>query len=327
MKGRPGLNPLRHKTTYTVDQAAFDQLRRMREGLGLEAKEAAVKKIWSSGRRAPKHLNRLLSFRGQKAVARRLLSAARAGDNIGASLHFLDGKFVLGRGFLVTTKPDQSDMEGNLKAVRDARRMADWVLVSVHCHESGSVLEEAPEFFQTFARSCVDEGAVAVIGHGPHILRGIEIYRHRPIFYSLGNFIFQYDTTRRLPSCQYEDAGLGHAATPADFEEAYSQGDTIGFPSNPVFWQSVVAECEYSGGELCHIRLHPIDLGFGRPRYQRGRPLLASVEHGNRILERLKRISDPLGTSIEIENNTGLIRLRCASQGRAVRRTETSRRR
>ena len=35
----------------------------------------------------------------------------------------------------------------------------------------------------------IDAGADAVIGHGPHVLRGIEFYRGRPIVYSLGNFL------------------------------------------------------------------------------------------------------------------------------------------
>jgi hypothetical protein len=34
----------------------------------------------------------------------------------------------------------------------------------------------------------IDAGADAVVGHGPHVLRGIEFYRGRPIAYSLGNF-------------------------------------------------------------------------------------------------------------------------------------------
>jgi hypothetical protein len=40
-----------------------------------------------------------------------------------------------------------------------------------------------------WARAVIDAGADAVIGHGPHVLRGIEFYRGRPIVYSLGNFL------------------------------------------------------------------------------------------------------------------------------------------
>ena len=40
-----------------------------------------------------------------------------------------------------------------------------------------------------WARAVIDAGADAVVGHGPHVLRGIEFYRGRPIAYSLGNFL------------------------------------------------------------------------------------------------------------------------------------------
>ena len=40
-----------------------------------------------------------------------------------------------------------------------------------------------------WARAVIDAGADAVVGHGPHVLRGMEFYRGRPIVYSLGNFL------------------------------------------------------------------------------------------------------------------------------------------
>jgi hypothetical protein len=40
--------------------------------------------------------------------------------------------------------------------------------------------------------------------HGPHVLRGIEIFKGKPVFYSLGDFIFQNETLLRLPAENYE---------------------------------------------------------------------------------------------------------------------------
>ncbi len=45
----------------------------------------------------------------------------------------------------------------------------------------------------------IDAGADVFVGHGPHVLRGIEIYKGKPIFYSLSNFIFQNETVLRMP--------------------------------------------------------------------------------------------------------------------------------
>ena len=279
-KGRPGLNPLRFSTTYTVDRTAFDEVRRVSAELGLEAKKAAERR-----------------FRHQGAVP----------EDTDTEFHFMGNKFVLGEEFKVNTSPNPQDMEGNLRWIREARRMADWVLVSFHCHESGATRDEPPEFLTTFARACLDEGADAFIGHGPHVTRGIEVHQGRPIFYSLGNLIFQNETVRWQPSYNYDLVKLDHSATPADFYEARSDKETRGFPADPVYWESVVARCEYRGGRLYEITLHPIDLGYGRPRSQRGRPMLADAELGTKILERMQHLSKPFGTAVRIEDGKGVV--------------------
>ena len=182
LPGRPGLNALRHSATYTVDRPAFDSMRRISRSLGFEASNAAQRR-----------------FRPKGTVME---------DN-DTQLGFLGKKFVLGEDFGKTTRPNQRDMDENLKWVKDASRMADWVFVSFHCHESGDTTDEPPEFLQTFARACIDAGADAFLGHGPHITRAVEIYENKPIFYSLGNFIFQNDTVRWQPAFNYESVGLG----------------------------------------------------------------------------------------------------------------------
>ena len=280
VKGTPGLNPLRFRTTYTVERTAFDVLRRMSAELGLEA---------------------------QKEFERKFRFTGAVPEDTDTQFRFLGNSFALGEEFKVSTIPNSQDMDGNLKWIREARRMADRVLVSFHCHEAGATREEPPEFLESFARACVDEGADAFIGHGPHFTRGIEIYRGSPIFYSLGNFIFQNDTVRWQPAYNYDLMKLDHSATPADFYEARSDKDTRGFPADPIYWESVVAQCDYRDGRLRQVKLHPIDLGHGRPRSQRGRPMLADVDLGAKILERMQRLSKPFGTAIRMENGTGVI--------------------
>ena len=75
------------------------------------------------------------------------------------------------------------------------------------------------QFLVTFARAMVDAGADLFVGHGPHVLRGIEIYKGKPIMYSLANFIFQNETLLRLPSENYETYDLGADAHVADFDD------------------------------------------------------------------------------------------------------------
>lgn len=77
---------------------------------------------------------------------------------------------------------------------------ADWVVVSVHGGREGEDaggLPQGDEYFMQeyrgnlarFARMAIDAGASAVLGHGPHVVRPFELYRGKPVFYSLGNFV------------------------------------------------------------------------------------------------------------------------------------------
>lgn len=69
-----------------------------------------------------------------------------------------------------------------------AKESCDFVAVLVHW---GIERNTFPEDYQkTLARQYIDAGADAVIGSHPHVLQGIEYYQGKPIFYSLGNFIF-----------------------------------------------------------------------------------------------------------------------------------------
>lgn len=106
---------------------------------------------------------------------------------------------VLGFGFF----PEQDrvqDLDNTRRLVRQARTQADVVVVTFHSGATGAAALLHPDAEEeqrgesrgnavAFARAAVDSGADVVVGHGPHVLRAIECYRGRPIFYSLGNFI------------------------------------------------------------------------------------------------------------------------------------------
>ena len=103
------------------------------------------------------------------------------------------------------TEPLKEDVDEIAAVVRNASHLADLTLVTIHAHE-GQVDRLVPaQFLVTFARAMVDAGADVFAGHGPHVLRGVEIYKGKPILYSLGDFIFQNETLLRLPSENYED--------------------------------------------------------------------------------------------------------------------------
>lgn len=78
--------------------------------------------------------------------------------------------------------------ENILADIEKAKQSADIVLVSLHW---GFEYEDTPKNWQrVMAKKLIDYGADAILGHHPHILQGIEIYKGKPIVYSLGNFLF-----------------------------------------------------------------------------------------------------------------------------------------
>jgi poly-gamma-glutamate synthesis protein (capsule biosynthesis protein) len=69
-----------------------------------------------------------------------------------------------------------------------ARQQADYVIVSFHWGTEGK--SEIQPYQRTIAHKAIDAGADVIIGHHPHVLRGIERYKTGIVFYSLGNFAF-----------------------------------------------------------------------------------------------------------------------------------------
>jgi hypothetical protein len=74
--------------------------------------------------------------------------------------------------------------------VSAASRQVDCLLVS--CHWGPNWGYRPPPEHVTFGRALVDAGADIVAGHSPHIFRGIELYRGKPILYGTGDFIDDY---------------------------------------------------------------------------------------------------------------------------------------
>lgn len=72
--------------------------------------------------------------------------------------------------------------------IQKAKESCDFVAVLVHWGIERNLYPE--EYQKDLARQYIDAGADAVIGSHPHVLQGIEYYKGKPIFYSLGNFIF-----------------------------------------------------------------------------------------------------------------------------------------
>ena len=269
--GRPGLNPLRHETKHVVSEKSMEDLKRIAKELSL-----------------------------------------RNGSSTDDAYTFLRNKFVVGDDVGVHTLNNKDDMEENLESIRAATRQADWVLFSLHCHQGREEDNFKPaEFIEEFARNCIDSGSHAFLGHGPHFMKGIEIRDGKPIFYSLGNFIYQNMSIPRMPVEFYESFKLDkYTGTPADaYDEREKTHHAYAGPHAHERWISFYPTMVFEGDRLTELKLYPIDLGENRGRSQRGRPIPAKPKTAEKIFSILKERSEPYGTEISVEKGVGTVSL------------------
>jgi poly-gamma-glutamate capsule biosynthesis protein CapA/YwtB (metallophosphatase superfamily) len=114
------------------------------------------------------------------------------------------------------------DLEAMRRDVRAARSMADVVIVSMHwgIHFIPAVIAD---YQREMGHAAIDAGADVILGHHAHILKGVEMYRERPIFYSLGNFAIdlRMDKAHAESKSFREIQTLNHNWIP-DFESLYN---------------------------------------------------------------------------------------------------------
>ena len=200
-------------------------------------------------------------------------------------------------------KRNEEDAQRILESIRNAHRQADLVIVYQHNHIydkpfAAIMSEELPErlapapWIKAWTHEEVDAGADIIVMHGAPLVQGVEIYHNRPIFYDMGNFIFN------LPP--------------------------LGGLEEPIIWESVVAYLGYQGKNLESITFRPIFLnkiGEGQPDAHdghtnnlfldtRGLPKPATGEQARYILERLADASRPFGTTVEVKGDTAEINLK-----------------
>jgi poly-gamma-glutamate synthesis protein (capsule biosynthesis protein) len=208
--------------------------------------------------------------------------------------------------------PNPEDAMRILQSIREARRHADLVVVYQHNHvfanhsfatifTEGMPERLAPnEWLVKWTHQEIDAGADIIVMHGAPLLHGVEIYHGRPIFYDLGNFI-------------------------------YNVPPTISYIDEPIAWESAVAYVEFEGrGQtktLKSISLRPIVLNYAgegeadmhNPYTNnqfldtRGLPSPATGARAGYILQRMADQSKPFGTTIEVKGETGEIRVKGGS--------------
>ncbi|MCY1647634.1 CapA family protein [Caulobacter sp. SL161] len=166
--------------------------------------------------------------------------------------------------------PREDDAERVLAAIADAKRRAEVVIAYQHNHDWEPNQADVPAWQRAFAHRCVAAGASVFVGHGAPLLQGIEIHDGAPLFFGLGNFIFQ---TEKPPGAYAAEC-----------------------------WESVIVQASFERGRCQAFEMTPIvmnEIGLGGPEDMatRGMPTLASPSQARIILDRMNARSLALGSA------------------------------
>lgn len=253
---RPGVNRLGVTQVLEVDNSAFDALRFIRSAIGYNAMDLAN----DSQPNDPPHVDADVEVCVARAIFRRADQYAR------------------------NVKVDEDDVSRNLAAIGEAASDGALVIAYLHHHHWARDWRQVPKWVSHFARRCIDAGAAMFVSHGAPVLQPVEIYRKRPIFYSLGNFIFHVKSE----------------------ESSWTA---------PEVWESLVGTCTFDDdNNLIEATFSPVIIGGeeglkSNVLEQRLVPQLVSGASADRILIGFRDQSSRLGARIEIANNIGRLRL------------------
>ena len=171
-----------------------------------------------------------------------------------------DVKFVRSKRTKWVKKCDVETLERTKKSIYEAKLQADYVILTVHSHAMGEERWLPADFFEEFCHFVIDNGADAVIGHGPHLLRPIEIYKGKPIFYSLGDFVLELYNVEVAPHEFYSQYGLRNDVTVHELMKTRSKDFTIGLMTQPQMFQTIIPICEFDdNGTLASLKIYPVE--------------------------------------------------------------------
>jgi poly-gamma-glutamate capsule biosynthesis protein CapA/YwtB (metallophosphatase superfamily) len=276
---RPGLNPLRLIRFSNVTTEQMDALRKIHDAYSYGAEAGLNQKVAASSLSAP-----IFHFPVQLAS---------------------DELYLFGTYYKIGDKPGFSykmnpvDEREILQSIRDAKQNCDFLIVTIHAHESPA------DFLTKISREAIDAGADEWVGTGPHHMLGVEIYKNRPIFHSLGDLFFEINLAVQ-PASQEE---FEDSSDPAVTDDAVFAANFWSHMGPTPIYQSAIVVSRFDKNQLSEIRIYPIELGWERRDADRGSPRIASAQAAQAILKAQQKDSQAYGTKVEIEGNVGVIRV------------------
>ena len=266
---RPGLNMLRHSETFVVNA---------------------------------EHMKVLEEIADATHINGRINNSKRGGYTVSKPgiFNLSTLEFRLGTQEGKTSAPHPQDMKRMQLAIEEAKREADYVVVCFHSHEIKAELDEEPDYFiEEFARACIDWGACAVVGSGTHQIKAIEMYKGKPIFYSIANFIFQSEKPTQFPPDYHDRYGIDRSLTAQQAMYIRSDGGKRGLETEFKNYKGLMPMLEFEDGKLTSIAIKPVELGFYHENKEvKGLPHEAKPEVVQEVYETLCQLSEEYGTKL-----------------------------
>lgn len=266
---RPGLNMLRHSETFLVNA---------------------------------EHMKALEEIANATHINGRINNSKRGGYTVSKPGIFNLGtvEFKLSETEGKTSAPHPQDMERMRLAIEEAKQKSKYVVLCFHSHEIKGDLDEEPDYFiEEFARKCIDWGACAVVGSGTHQIKAIELYKGKPIFYSIANFIFQSEKPKQFPPDYHDRYGIDRSLSAQEAMYIRSDGGKRGLETEFKNYKGLMPLLEFDGDVLKKITIKPVELGFyHEDKSVKGLPHDANDGVTQDVLETLQALSAEYGTKL-----------------------------
>ncbi|MBR5460042.1 MAG: CapA family protein [Clostridia bacterium] len=272
VKGRPGINGIRVSRYVELPREELEYIKKLADEVGIN---------------------------NSKNIVRREGYYDYLPDD---EAEFGDLVFKLGEKKAYKMKANAEDIARVEKAIYEAQLQADYIIISIHSHQvDGDAKEQPAKFYEELCRHFIDKGANAVVGHGPHLLRPVEIYKGRPIFYSLGDFIVQLYNVEFAPEDFFRKHGLDSSYTVHDLLKKRSRGFTVGLMEDSRMFRSVIPQWETDeNGNLTSLKFMPVEMSMKGNKSESGLPRRS---YNPEIFEYFKNMCEPYGTHLELDED------------------------
>jgi poly-gamma-glutamate capsule biosynthesis protein CapA/YwtB (metallophosphatase superfamily) len=201
------------------------------------------------------------------------------------------------------TFPNRIDLEAMIQDIKRLRSQSDLIVVSMHCgiHFMPAAIAE---YQRVLAHAAIDAGADLILQHHAHILKGVEVYSGKVIFYSLCNFALELRLITKGRATDPHFKELSRSLNP-DWKPPYPEYPSFPFP--PDSRKSLIAKCLISNKKIKKVSFLPTIIN------RDAEPEILS-SNDDRFVEIVKYMEDitrdqGLDTEYVIEGNEVLIKI------------------